>query len=62
MEKMPKAVAEVEKIKKMFEEKENFITYRDDVVRCVVECIRVKDKNTISIILKGGYTVEESLA
>ena len=45
----------------MFEEKENFISYRDDVVRCVVECIRVLDDKKISIILKDGYTVEERI-
>lgn len=62
LEAMPSTRTEIEKIKKMFEEKENFITYRDDVVRCVVECIRVLDDNKISIILKGGYTVEEKIA
>lgn len=61
MEAMPKAKSEIERMKKMFEEKENFITYRDEVVRCVVECIRVADKETISIILKGGYTVDVKL-
>lgn len=61
MEAMPKAKAEIERMKKMFEEKENFITYRDEVVRCVVECIRVADKETLTIILKGGYTVDVKL-
>ena len=61
MEAMPKAKTEIERMKRMFEEKENFITYRDEVVRCVVECIRVADKETISIILKGGYRVEVKL-
>lgn len=61
MEAMPKAKSEIERMKKMFEEKENFITYRDEVVRCVVECIRVVDKETLSIILKGGYTVDVKL-
>lgn len=62
MEAMPKAKAEIECMKKMFEEKENFITYRDEVVRCVVECIRVADKETLTIILKGGYTVDVKLS
>ena len=61
LEAMPSTRTEIEKVKKMFEEKENFITYRDDVVRCVVECIRVLDDKKISIILKGGYTVEEEI-
>lgn len=61
MEAMPKAKSEIERMKKMFEEKENFITYRDEVVRCVVECIRVADKETLTIILKGGYTVDVKL-
>ena len=61
LEAMPSTRTEIEKVKKMFEEKENFITYRDDVVRCVVECIRVLGDNKISIILKGGYTVEEKI-
>ena len=61
LEAMPSTRTEIEKVKKMFEEKENFITYRDDVVRCVVECIRVLDDKKISIILKGGYTVEERI-
>lgn len=62
MKAMPITRTEIENIKKMFEEKENFITYRDDVVRCVVDCIRVSDNKKISIILKGGYTVEEKIA
>ena len=61
LEAMPSTRTEIDKVKKMFEEKENFITYRDDVVRCVVECIRVLDDKKISIILKGGYTVEEEI-
>ena len=61
LEAMPSTRTEIDKVKKMFEEKENFITYRDDVVRCVVECIRVLDDEKISIILKGGYTVEEEI-
>ena len=61
LEAMPSTRKEIEKVKKMFEEKENFITYRDDVVRCVVECIRVIEDKKISIILKGGYTVEEKI-
>lgn len=62
MEAMPNAKAEIDRMKKMFEEKENFITYRDEVVRCVVECIRVADKETLTIILKGGYTVDVKLS
>ena len=61
MEALPKTKYEIERLKAMFEEKENFLQYRDDVVRCVVECIRVGEENTISIILKGGYTVEETV-
>lgn len=61
LEAMPSTRTEIDKVKKMFKEKENFITYRDDVVRCVVECIRVLDDKKISIILKGGYTVEEEI-
>ena len=52
---------EIERIKKLFEAKENFIQYRDDVVRCVVECVRVGDNGKLTIILKGGYTVEEEI-
>ncbi len=52
---------EIERIKKLFEEKENFIQYRDDVVRCVVECVRVGENGKLTIILKGGYTVEEEI-
>ena len=59
MDAMPKVHNEIERMRKLFEEKQNFITYRDEVVRCVVECIRVSESGNISIILKGGYTVEE---
>lgn len=52
---------EIERIKKLFEAKENFIQYRDDVVRCVVECVRVGENGKLTIILKGGYTVEEEI-
>ena len=61
IEALPKAQIEIERLKKMFEEKENFIQYRDEVVRCVVECIRVSSDFNLSIILKGGYTVEEKV-
>lgn len=61
MDAMPKVHIEVERMKKLFEEKQNFISYRDDVVRCVVECIRVSDGGKLTIILKGGYTVEETV-
>lgn len=61
MEAMPKTMFEIERLKAMFEEKTNFLEYHDDVVRCVVDCIRVGEDNKITIILKGGYTVEESV-
>ena len=52
---------EIERIKEMFEAKENFIRYRDEVVRCVVECIRAEKGGRLTIILKGGYAVEEQV-
>ena len=61
MDAMPKVHIEIERMRKLFEEKQNFISYRDDVVRCVVECIRVSDGGKLTIILKGGYTVEETV-
>ena len=61
LDQMPKVRAEIERIKAMFEEQENFITYRDEVVRCVVECIRVAKDKTLTIILKGGYSIEEKI-
>ena len=61
LDQMPKVRAEIEQIKAMFEEQENFVTYRDNVVRCVVECIRVAKDKTLTIILKGGYSVEEKV-
>lgn len=53
---------EIERIKEMFGAKENFIRYRDEVVRCVVECIRAEKGGKLTIILKGGYAVEEQVA
>lgn len=61
MENLPKVKHEIERMKKMFEKEANFITYRDDVVRCVVECIRVMGDKRIVVVLKGGYMIEESL-
>lgn len=62
MDAIPQTRFEIERLKKMFQEKENFINYHDEVVRCVVECIRVSSDSSLSIILKGGYTVEEKVA
>lgn len=61
IEAMPKTRYEIERLKKMFEKEENFLQYREDVVRCVVECIRVGEDRKLTIILKGGYTVEETI-
>ena len=61
LDNLPKVQLEIERMKKLFEDEENFITYRDDVVRCVVESIRVMGNNTILLTLKGGYTVEETI-
>ena len=62
MDAIPQTRFEIERLKKIFQEKENFINYHDEVVRCVVECIRVSSDSSLSIILKGGYTVEEKVA
>ena len=61
LEQMPKVRAEIEQIKAIFEDRENFIAYHDKVVRCVVECIRVAKDKTLTIIFKSGYSIEEKV-
>ena len=61
MQELPKVQLEIERMKKMFEQEENFISYRDEVVRCVVECIRVMGDKKIVVVLKGGYSIEENI-
>ena len=59
MQELPKVQLEIDRMKKMFEQEENFLSYRDEVVRGVVKCIRVMGDKKILVVLKGGYTVEE---
>ncbi len=53
---------QLEKMRELFVDEENFGVYNDKVVRAIVECIRVMEDRTIIIVLKGGFTVSEIVA
>ena len=52
---------QIQRIKELFADEENFSVYDDKIVRVLVECIRVMEDKSIVIVLKGGYTVTEQV-
>lgn len=39
----------------------NLTEYNDVVVRHLIECVKVMDKDTITVIFKGGFEIQQSL-
>lgn len=52
---------EIKRIMHCFENRENFLTYSDTIIRNLVESIRVMGNSTIIITLKGGIQVTEKV-
>lgn len=55
--------SELERLEKMFADTDvSFNEYDDVIVRRLIECIRVVKGSKVTVVLKGGLQIEESLS
>lgn len=62
LNEQPDINEEIKRITEIFESEDfDFTEYDDNIVRRIVDCIKVMKDRSIVIILKGGFEITEKL-